>query len=220
MGGNGNWDQLIRAIVPLTFLAIWAITSLFNRESKTAPPARSTTNPPGFGPRPGEPAMRWSPPANPRPGGQPATARRVPMGDDDIMVIPSDGSRGGRATPIKPTTSLLNRRGTKGRPAAAPVTRAEPVSTRTKLAGVSQNVNQHLTSVSIDMAPLTAMPASATSMSMSLATAPSVAAVAYHAPLVTLLSAALADPVRLREAIIISEILQPPLALRGKRGGR
>ncbi|MBV8609400.1 MAG: hypothetical protein JO034_18335, partial [Singulisphaera sp.] len=47
-------DNLFQFIVPLTFLTIWALTSLFNREAQPLPP-RSNRPPGPPGPRPGLP---------------------------------------------------------------------------------------------------------------------------------------------------------------------
>ncbi len=44
---NNNWESLIRAIVPLSFMAIWALTSLFNRDTKPKPVIRPTPRPEG-----------------------------------------------------------------------------------------------------------------------------------------------------------------------------
>ena len=45
-------DILLQFIVPLTFLAIWALTSLLNREAQPLPPRPGRSPVPG-GPRPG-----------------------------------------------------------------------------------------------------------------------------------------------------------------------
>ncbi len=211
---NGNWDQLIRAIVPLSFLAIWALTSLFNRESK-AFPARPAGPQPAPGPRPGEPTLRWGPTAPPPPTGP----RRVAIGDDDILIIPPDPARAARPGQARPLAGPQAgpRRGAKARPAAPAGRRAEPVApARMKLADVNQNVNQHLTQSTLDLAPLSAMPPSATSTTLGLSTSPMSHAAAVL-PTVSSLTNSLADPVRLREAFMLNEILQPPVALRGRR---
>ncbi len=209
---NNNWDQLLRLIVPLSFLAIWALTSLFNRETKPMPTARSTGPTPPFGPRPADPTLRWSPTSVQ----QNAGLRRVPVGDDDILVIPSDASR--QARPGQPGGP---RRPGRAKPVAspAPLKKIEPVSGRPRLAGVTQNVNQHLTRATLDMLPLTAMPPTATSTTLGLSTSPSALA-RNSVPWVSALATSLSDPVRLREAFVVNEILQPPLALRPPRATR
>ena len=65
---------------------------------------------------------------------------------------------------------------------------------------------------------MTAMPPTATSTTLHLSTSPS--AIARNSvPWVSALATSLTDPVRLREAFVINEILQPPLCLRGPRHG-
>src|SRR5215218_4528389 len=99
--GNVNIFQFI---VPLTFLAIWALTSLLNRDAQPLPPRN--VRPPGPpGPRPGgtmpslrpgerraEPGprdqpARWSPPANQT---RPAAGRPGIRPQDDILIIDAD----------------------------------------------------------------------------------------------------------------------------------
>ncbi len=218
MGNANNWDQLIRLIVPLSFMAIWAITSLFNRESKPMPRPGGTPMP---GPRPGEPTMRWGPPN----GDLNAAASRrgsANGADDDILVIrPSPtlrpgqprGSQGGAG-------GLAPRRGSKAKPASVPPKRAESVSTRPKLAGVTQNVNQQLTRSMLDLSPLTTAAPSATSTTVGLSTAATAPAKSTYIAPSTVLAISLRDPSRLREAFLVNELLQPPLALRARRAGR
>ena len=77
-GGHAlHLDNLFQFIVPLTFLAIWALTSLFNREAQPLPPRGGAAEPPRTGrDRNGgsrgdapvralnrDPSLRWSPPA-------------------------------------------------------------------------------------------------------------------------------------------------------------
>src|SRR4051794_1340206 len=89
-------DNLFQFIVPLTFLAIWALTSLFNREAPPLPQRMGRPQPPGGpGSGPGgaivrsealsrDPSLRWTPP-----GASDRSAVRRPTGrsDDEIMII-------------------------------------------------------------------------------------------------------------------------------------
>src|SRR3954454_21720661 len=82
-------DQLFQFIVPLTFLAIWALTSLLNREAQPLPPRAGRPKPPnGTGGSSSsfrseildrDASGRWT-------SGTPA---RRPTGrpDDEIMII-------------------------------------------------------------------------------------------------------------------------------------
>ena len=217
MGNGNNLDQMIRLIVPLSFLAIWAITSLFNRESKPTPIRPPGANP--LGPRPGEPTMRWGPPP---PGNSPTNGpvrRGARNGDDDdILVIRSNTpARPGQTRPNQGGGGAIGlRRGAKVKPVAAPAKRAESVSTRPKLAGVTQNVNQQLTRSMLDLSPLITAAPSATSTTVGLSTALSAPAKSTYIVPSTVLAISLRDPTRLREAFLVNELLQPPLALRGK----
>ena len=223
--------------MPLTFLAIWALTSLFNREAQPLPPrANRPPGPPG--PRPGlppaprpierraepatgEPTMRWSTGT--------ATVRRAPgRPDDDILIIESE--------PRRPSPCAFGRagvadgrRGLAARGFADPVRRAvvperpEPSTPRALSAefgqGIANQVNHPL-----NLGPL-AMPQSP----LGSHDLPSIAKVVSEPPrpvpgralpLGIDLRVAMSSPAKLRESFIMNELFQPPLALRGKRGRR
>jgi hypothetical protein len=207
-----NWTELIvKILVPMTFFAIWAITSLFNRESKgftPRPPGQGTSS----GVRPGDPTLRWG--SNTYGPQRTVPARRVPLGDDDILIIPSD--------PTRPTTaarSTNNRKAAKGRQVVATPRKPEPTSTRPKLGGVSQNVNQQLARP-MDMTPLTTIAPMATSTGSDLANAPTSPSKTSTVLTISTLVPLMNDPMRLREAFIVNELFQKPLALRERRGFR
>ena len=208
-----NWEQLIlKAIVPISFVAIWALTALFNREAKGLP-ARPPGGPPQGGPRPVDPTLRWGPPAAaPSPG-----VRRVAMGDDDILIIPNDPMRPARPAPSQPRQGAVVRRPLRGRAANQPPKKPEPAPSRPKLAGVSQNVNQSLATPS-GLTSLTTIVPMTTETGSDLANAPSAPSVTSAVVSVSTLRPLMADPIRLREAFIVNELLQPPIALRGRRG--
>ena len=211
-----NWEQLIlRAIVPISFVAIWALTALFNRESKGFPtrPPGPPPSPPG--PRPGDPTMRWAPPSPSQAPG----VRRVPIGDDDILIIQNDPSRPARPAPSRAPQVAGLRRPVKGRPSPPPARKVDPPVTRTKLGGVNQNVNQQLARP-IELTPLTTIAPMATNSSTDLAHAPSAPSKTSAVVTVSTLIPLMNDPRRLREAFIVNELFLPPLAMRGNRGHR
>ena len=216
---NNNWDPLIRAIVPLSFMAIWAITSLFNRESKNKPPARTDAfRPPSGTPsvRSGDPTLRWNTPNTVGPSTIKPAVKRPPVrigADDEIVILSSESNRRDRSS-----SSFAAKRPTKGKP-VVPQRRPEPSTTTTRLAGVSQNVNQHLTNSSLEMTPLAAMPTAYAAQSLGLSSTPSVAPTSFEATPLSYAALALADPVRLREAFILNEILLPPVSMRDRRIG-
>src|SRR5215470_12234855 len=97
-------DNIFQVIVPLTFLAIWALTSLFNREAQPLPPRTGRApGPNGPRPMPGPSSARaaeWRPETFPR---EPVPGRPAPPGpvrapvpraggrpDDEILVIESE----------------------------------------------------------------------------------------------------------------------------------
>jgi len=210
-----NWEQVIlRAIVPISFAAIWVLTNLFNRESKGFP-TRNVPPPANLGPRPNEPTMRWTPPAASAASG----TRRVPIGDDDILIIQNDPARPARPAQTRPLQVSGVRRVAKTRQPTPAPKKAEPTSTTPKLAGVNQNVNQQLARP-IGLTPLTTIAPMATSTSTELANAPSAPSKTSAVVTISTLIPLMNDPRRLREAFIVNDLLQPPLALRGRRGGR
>lgn len=203
---NNQWDQLIKAVVPLSFLAIWAITSLFNRESKVVP-NRPPAPKPAFGPRPGVPPMRWPTPA---PANTPAL-RRTQAGEDDIMIIQPDPARPGVA---RATMAGGPRRSARTRP--APDRKPDPTPARPRLGGVNQNVNQQLATPTA-MTPLTTISPMTSSVGSDLAGAPSAPSKTTTNLTISALASLMNNPARLREAFLVNELLRPPVALRPRR---
>ncbi|MBV8078728.1 MAG: hypothetical protein JO284_20245 [Planctomycetaceae bacterium] len=230
-------DNLFQFIVPLTFLTIWALTSLFNREAQPLPPrANRPPGPPG--PRPGlppapgpverraepatgEPTMRWST--------ETATVRRAPgRPDDDILIIESEPRRASPAPSAAPASrtggGASARRGSRTRSATpSSPKRPEPSTPRALSAefgqGIANQVNHPL-----NLGPL-AMPQS----TLGSHDLPSIAKVVSEPPrpvpgralpLGIDLQVAMSSPAKLRESFIMNELFQPPLALRGKRSRR
>ncbi len=219
---NQNWDSLIRAIVPLSFMAIWALTSLFNRDSKPKPspmsaPRRPINPGPGSGPLASEPTLRWS--STTGPGSTSSSAKRPPVrvgGDDGIVILSSDTrTRAERLVAGQFSTGNGAKRPNKGKP-VVPQRKPEPTQTRTKLAGVSQNVNQHLTNSTIEMPPLVSMPPMASMSPLGLNSLPTAAPDSIGVIPLSVTARALADPVRLREAFVLNEILLPPVSMRNR----
>ena len=140
------------------------------------------------------------------------------MGEDDILVIqpdPSRPSRPGQARPVQPTGP---RRPNRGRQPTPPVKKPDAPVARPKLGGVSQNVNQQLANP-IAMTPLTTIAPMATSTGSDLAGAPSAPSkTTSPLPTISTLIPLMNNPSRLREAFLVNELLQPPLALRKLKG--
>jgi hypothetical protein len=251
-------EFLIQFIVPLAFLAIWALTSLLNRDAQPLPPRPGRPQGPPGGPRPAnrpqplpaaDPRLRQGGGAAPAertlsrvmddgPARTPSRAKPRPRPgtnlDDSIVYLENEdaawsgsrspgssllndpqGSRGGRGSP--------QRRGTRGRSggglnAPAPA-RSEPETQR----ALSDMVNQSLARQRTRPLEITPLGALITPLSRSLShvsSAPERVHERVDAP-PTLnaadIRAQITSPTRLREMILLNEILKPPVALRGRR---
>ncbi len=201
-----EWRNLI---IPLLVLSFWGLRQIFERES---PPANRLPPP---GPRPGgprppegianrEPSLRWSGPP-PRPTPEPRRAGgRASARDEEVIII--------RPEAILPD-SPPSRQGQARRPPrtrSAGVSRApEPPLDRTLGGAISQSVGQVLDR-QIGLGPVDQR--GSLSKSSTRAALPTDAE-----PPATALARALKSPGKLREAFILNELLQPPLALRGPR---
>jgi hypothetical protein len=136
-----GFEMLIQFIVPLTFLAIWALTSLLNRDAQPLPPRPGRLP----GPRPGGPADRrllppepparpaaaTRPPERPMPRGMPTSspssrarsALRQPlnMGEAIVYLENEPGSGGAsRTAPVPAVTARPQMRGSQGRKSGRP----------------------------------------------------------------------------------------------------
>jgi hypothetical protein len=221
-------EEVIKAAVPLTFLAIWALTSLFNREAKPMPGRPMQ----GLGPRPGgpaagpaagprpanamarDPAVRWGNPA-----GTPATGAGTnrPLGrtDDEVLVIRSEPTRAAQPPLPRPGAAPPKRTVRAKSAPAAPPKRPEPSPSRPLAGTTGPALSQHL-----------ARPLDSTSLSGTAAAnaASDAAAAVYDAKPKSATTLALYDlrslagsRDELRKAIIINEILQPPVSRRHGR---
>ena len=219
---NNNWEPLIRAIVPLSFMAIWALTSLFNRDAKAKPIGRDDLQRPGPTPaaRAGDPTLRWggantAGPSTIRPQTK-RTLTRV-FNDEGIMILSAENNRTGRDAD-RSALIPAGKRPAKGKPVVPP-RKVEPAPPRARLAGVSQNVNQHLANTSLDMVPLATLAPATAMPSLGLSSAPTVTPDTFGVTPRTAAAQALRNPARLREAFILNEILNPPVAMRGRASG-
>jgi len=211
-------DILWKAIVPLTFLAIWALTALFNRDAKPLPSRTQSSNNP-YGPRPTPatpsprpapvdrtPPIRWAPSTT-----SSTTTPRAGGNDDDIVILES--SRTVRPNPTKGVSPT--RRAKPKTPQTSRTAENPAVSTRAGLAGVSQSVNQHITKT-LTLQPLSESSIATPVQSVTAAIASRSIDVGDVKRGLAGVAAAFSDPKRLREAIIVNEILKPPIALRGR----
>ena len=96
-------EFLLQFIVPLTFLAIWALTSLLNRDAQPLPPRPGAGRGPGMGPARGGPGggsrrrrgPSWRDPGVPRrPAGRPPRWRIAPRRRGGRRRRPRGAARG------------------------------------------------------------------------------------------------------------------------------
>jgi hypothetical protein len=194
-------ETLIKIIIPAILLIFWVASNLFNRENKqTAAKDRASAivnRPTAYQPP--------RPPDRRRVAPQQTPPRYVPQ-NEEVMVI--------RAEPNRPQgrpAQSAKRNAGRGRTAsAAQARRVElPAAPRNRelLGGnVAADMNR-----SLELRPLTQTMASAGSTNSTASTASVDVLSATNAPALFL---ALLDPVRVREAFVLNEILQPPLSRR------
>jgi hypothetical protein len=222
-------EILLKMVVPLVLLAIWALTSLLNREARPMPPRMGQ----GLGPRPGglppsprpleravvtparEPSPRWQP----TPGAMSPAARRPPgRPDEEILIIRSETTPSRQASPspqARPGGSL--RKASRGRAAGSPARRIEPTPVKPLATapglGLITPVNRPL-----EVAPLTVSQPALTAEEAASSTGATSANPKVVADRRSIdLRRALGSRDRVREAFVLNELLQPPLALRRPR---
>lgn len=197
-------QDLWRIIIPVVMLIVWALSNLFNRENAAAKDRAMGLGPrPGFPPRPGE-----------RPGGSSMTSANRPTAKDDgIIILRSETTRPGARS-----TSPARRNQGRTRPASSSPRHPEPPPSRPKeiLGGrISAEVNQTITRP-LEIRPLTESVSAANELeAAATSTAPAVGYVA--ATSIADLRLALSTTARIREAFLLNEILQPPMARRRQR---
>lgn len=217
-----RFDSFYQFLVPLTFLAIWALTSLFNRDAQPLPPRAG--RPPGPGPngvRP-TPASRAAGVARPRPGLTSAPAKRGPARrGEDLLIIGDDtkkspaAPRAGKPEAGKAGKARLNSQS----PAEAAFDARATHSMGTSLSQSMPDERQQpeaLVRLTLPPSPLLANfsnEAPGTDESRARAAEPDAIAAIDVRKLTR-------SPARVRESFILSELLQPPLALRNAPGAR
>jgi hypothetical protein len=221
-------NNLLQFIVPLTFLAIWALTSLFNREAQPLPPRTGRTPiPPG--PRPGGGLSAPTRPSDPRrePSGRDLNVRWVNSNagrgpgrpDDDILIIESEPRRppvnsGPRSVTAPP------KRAARPRPTPPPPERPEPPTHHIlhPTSGGLPHQMGHPLDVHIHGSAHT--PLNRASQDLTKATPANEIPHALSRPGTISFDAraALVSASKIREAFILNELLRPPIALRGSRG--
>ena len=207
-------DDLLKILVPVGFFIFWVVTKLSERnvkplELKGSPPPYKPVAPQRPQPQPQAvqatraPMLRWSNQV----GGEPSNLTR----DEEIIIL------GSETRPVRPgSVPTVRRQPNRGRSGNAPANRPVPVAPKPAKSkrlvevslGVSQSLNENLSRRHLtDSTPTTRISSFAAPVKSEAATARGVA-----------IRMLLKDPERVREAIIINEILQPPVSLRRPRG--
>ncbi len=216
---NNAIEVLMKLIVPAIFLIAWALNQLFNKES----PASPNRSGPSLGPRSGgglPPAPRPGPRNAEEQGRNPATLRwpkdatndpmaraggSQPAGSDEIIILGTETRPPRRSGPPS-----RGRGGRRGRPGAAPEPEREE-STRKNVLNLDlpKPISQ-----SIDLRPVME-PLVGPIMPLDPKATDTVRPVPIGTALTALdLQISVRDPARLREAILLSELLQPPVSQR------
>ena len=185
---NNNPADLLKLLLPIFFLVLWAVSQIMNRQgaarSRNAGLGVNPRPNPGLGPRPG-----GLPPA-PRPNNRPTYREPTPppnrpgASDDGIVILSEESARRNRPGPGpgKGRGGKPNRR-----PANAPAPAALPASKAPE----------------VDFTGISAVKADA-----------------LRPPEIRSLREALRSPERFREALILNELLGPPISRRPRRGRR
>lgn len=209
---NNQVEILIKLIIPAILLIFWALSNLFNREGaavqgRGAPGARPM-------PRPGD---------RPRPVA--TTARPVPpkRPNEEVFVIRSETNEPpGRSNNQPPGRSnspqKRNSNRGKGSQSSQPRRPDAPKPRHVDLfdAKIPMNVNQSVTKP-LEIRPLTESVAD--TRIETVPSNPSMAVGLTPPSTIADLRVGLATQGRIREALLLNEILQPPMALRNRGRG-
>ena len=215
-------ENLLPLLVPATFIALYLITSIFNRDAQPLPARKPKSLGPGFDPRAPRPYL---PPRGSMGAGQVGSpgstaARAVPPLREPDMVIQDVRT----STPLKEAEAAL-RRFTKSRKKSAAKLATTDASKSTS-AGMSRSMGESIGDTvgsGLGLSPLALPPSPLLHQDVDPLSTYSRASVSTSKGPTTRdidIKALVASPARLQEAWILSEILGPPLSLRGRGKGR
>lgn len=226
---NNDLDALLKLIIPAIFLIVWAISQLANREEPQPKPRPLPRGGGGLpprplpGPRPREaggpreqPPMRWGEPAEPLATvPQEPEPRRGPAPPDEIVILGTE-IRPPRPTPHRPAS-----RGSS-RPRPAPGSRRTPQTPAPIRPEPITPPHADLSGLGSLTTPIQPFATGAQGRPLPIATpaaAPGPPTIAPM-PITEQVRGALGSPERVREALVLNELLAPPLALRRRPGPR
>jgi len=239
-------EHLYEFIVPLIFVAIWAVTWMLNRDTQPLPPRaagrrrgdeqdrpdrqglnefeREFRSEPSFG---ASSSSARNESSVPRAYGR--TGRPEPvLGSGEAIVFtepvrekPSTGLDQSRGS--QPTRGAQSRKGGRGKGVVGGKAKSRPTppeKTRELTQEVSTSMAQlkgrtlELTPLNLPLSPLISLPLTQSGERPPGVSASGTPAFARRPETLTDVRVTLADPARLREILIWSELMQPPLALR------
>jgi hypothetical protein len=195
-------SDLFKLLIPAVFLVFWALNQLFGREDaaagRTAPPG---PRPGGLPPAPRTRSPERQPTASDWSGGRtfdipprPTTTATTTLPPEEVLVIGGEPRRPGSA---RGRTQAGGRRGGRGK-GPAPPQAGESAAPRSLVEPLVQ---------SLAISPLTPTPTPAAPESPAFAPT-------WTAQSLLEMAQSLRSPERLREALLVSEILGPPKARR------
>jgi hypothetical protein len=187
---NGNFFNMI---IPLViFLVLLALGQVFNREQNAAQQRARTGSP--LGPRPGSGANSWSVASGPR---DPFAERR--SGDDGIVILSRD-TEDPRVFATEVNLQTVGDRRPKRKGRSGPQKRLEKPTPSPTPPGMLGSNDMAAASRLIDTGPTVVT---------------NVASPGFVATQATIqgVLAAISDPKRLQEAVVLNAILKPPIGL-------
>ena len=213
-------DNLLPVLVPLMFIALWAITSIFNRDAQPLPTRTARPPGPGFDPRGQRPqfpqrSMAMNDPRQASSGGSAvAKAGAIPR-DSDMMLMDFKSSSPSKEAEAGLRRFSKNRKKTGSKPSIKETSTSSGMS-RSMGESISETVGSGLA-----LSPLALPPSPLLQQNSGPLSTMSVASTSTSQGPTTReldIRSLLLSRSRLQEAWILSEVLRPPLALR--IGGR
>ena len=209
-------ENLLPFLVPLTFIALWAITSIFNRDAQPLPSRPVRPPGPGFDPRTQRPLFRPGLAPNSLPPEAATRPVALPRGADMVLLDLKTSN------PVKEGEAGL-RRASKARKrgGAKPSKKEIPTSSGMSRSlgesiGETVGAGQSLSPLSLPPSPLLEQNSSSLSTFEAASVSTSKGPSAREIDIRSLLR----SRSRLQEAWILSEVLLPPLSLRKRGNGR
>lgn len=214
-----NNELLIRLIIPALFLLAWALNQVMNKDARPEPPQR--------GPLP-DPFRNRLPPAQRPAGGTfverfertaPPPPRPSPMmrPGEEIVIVETE-TRPLRPPSAATATPTPSRPGRRNRNPRRPQPATPPSGTAAKKGEPARQSTLSNLATGLTGAPVNVPVGGINGMSPGIADADP--RLFNQSPALDELRDAIASPDRIRQAILLNEILQPPLALRGRRPRR